>query len=134
MARKQRFLYPLEGEVFETKWIWKIDNKWIRGVVPTKKYAWREEDVKLLEFAYRCTIAEHAGVVKRECEELDWRRVSEAASRVEEAVERWLEALRKEYVPTGRRVLMGEIWRHKKRRLYIVPLYPWRYIGFIEKK
>lgn len=131
MARKQRFLYPLEGKVFETLRIKKIGGKWVREVAPTKEYAWSEADVRILELAYRCTVREHAGIVTRECEELDWSRVEEAARRVENAVKRWLEALKKEYVPTNEHILSGTVWRHKKRNLYIVPLYPWRYVGFI---
>ena len=96
-------------------------------VRPTPKYDWSPEDLKLLEEAKSCAVLEHslpASAVPRRCEELDWSKVHEASARLERAVEKWLRALRKEYEPTEKETLIGTVWKHKTRNLYIVPAIP----------
>lgn len=127
----RRFPYPLEGVVFVTKKVERIGRRWIRLVAPTEEYAWSREDVEILERYYRCTVASYAGVIPPYCVSLEERVFAEAARRVRERVERWLEALSREYTPTREELLMGVIWRHRSRRLYIIPLYPRRLIGYV---
>lgn len=126
-GKRRRFLYPLEGEVFETVRKIKLRGIWYRVVVPTPKYRWSEEDERLVKDVRGCMVLEYHWsdrALPRRCLEIDWDAFYAASKRIRQAVQRWLEALRREYEPTDIEVLGGRLWKHKKQNLYILPHYP----------